>query len=526
MQNNQFSYLRFKTRVIDIGNIPLGGGYPIRIQSMTNTNTLDTKTTVKQIIRLVKEGCEYVRITTPTLKKAENINEIKKELKKRGIKIPLIADVHFNPSIAEYVAPLVDKVRINPGNYSDKKNFKKLHFSDSDYLNELERIRKRFSPLIKICKEYGTAMRIGTNHGSLSDRIIGRYGDTVEGMVESAMEFIRICEDFNFFNIVVSMKASNALVMVQANKLMVKRMTQEKMNYPVHLGVTEAGDGENGIIKSSVGIGTLLEDGIGDTIRVSLTGNPEKEIPVAKIIAQRYNSRFEKEKKFYTKFFSSENKFTSTKGNIDFPVISNNKNKIIKTKSVLIIEASAENKVNEIKKEILKAKKQKNNLPVIAKLNYSCNSKMELQVFSSIDFGYLLLNNFIDGLWLDTKNKFSSAFIDNILFSILQSTGKKITRTEYISCPTCGRTTYNVLEITKKIRAKTKHLKGLKIAVMGCIVNGLGEMADADYGYIGTTNGKVNLYKQKILFKKNIEPKIAVDCLIKLIKENGDWVEN
>ncbi|MDD5570059.1 MAG: (E)-4-hydroxy-3-methylbut-2-enyl-diphosphate synthase [Bacteroidales bacterium] len=526
MQNHHFSYSRFKTRIVDIGDIPLGGDYPIRIQSMTNTNTLDTKATVKQIISLAEEGCEYVRITIPTLKEAENIKEIKKELKKRGFKIPLIADVHFNPAVAEYVAPLVEKVRINPGNYSDKKNFKKLNFSDAEYLNELERIKKRFLPLVKICKEYGTAMRIGTNHGSLSDRIIGRYGDTIEGMTESAMEFIRICRDFNFLNIVVSMKSSNPLVMVHANKLMAERMIHEKMSYPVHLGVTEAGDGENGIIKSSVGIGTLLEEGIGDTIRVSLTGNPEQEIPVAKTIAERYNSRFEKDKKFFTKFSGPENKLARTRTNIDFPVISNNKNNVLNKKSALVLEASAENKVNEIREEILKTGKQKNKLPLIAKLNYSCSSKMQIQVFSSIDFGYLLLNNLIDGLWLDTKNKFSSKFIDNILFSILQSTGKKITKTEYISCPTCGRTTYNVLETTKKIRAKTKHLKGLKIAVMGCIVNGLGEMADADYGYIGTANGKVNLYKQNKLLKKNIEPKVAVECLVELIKENGDWVEN
>ena len=518
-QNSKEIYFRFKSRPINIGSIPLGGKYPIRVQSMTNTDTLDIDRTVEQSIKLINEGCEYVRITTPSIKEAEALIDIKNKLNKNGYQTPIIADVHYNPKVAEFLAPQIEKVRINPGNYADKKSFRKFDFNDYEYNDEIERIRKRFFPLVKICKEYGTAMRIGSNHGSLSDRIMSRFGDTPEGMVESALEFIRICEEQKYFNIVVSMKASNPIVMVNAYRLMLEKMIHEKMNYPLHLGVTEAGNGEDGIIKSAVGIGTLLEEGIGDTIRVSLSDSPEKEIPIAKTIANRYNQRFQTNGGFFNGY-SSKNINQRTSVSIDFPIIiNNNKNFDFEKSSVMVVDSEKEEKVKSIENKI----SEKIKSPIIAKLIYKGISKDEFQIYSAIDFGSLLLNNYIDGLWVMMEENITDDFVEKTLVNILQSTRKKISKTEYISCPTCGRTTYNLLETLMKVKEKTSHLKGLKIAVMGCVVNGLGEMADADYGYIGTANGKVNLYKQKQLMKKNIIPEIAVDHLIELIKENGDW---
>ena len=392
---------RFPTRVVNIGTVPLGGNNPVRVQSMTNTDTLDTPATVAQAIRMIDAGCEYVRIAVPGIREAENLRNIKNELLKRGYKTPLIADVHFNPNIAEIAAVIVEKVRINPGNYVDKK--KKLDAGyclpagqagmlDKHYTRELEEIASRIAPLISICKEHGTAIRIGTNHGSLSDRIMERFGDTPEGMVESALEFARICKGFDFHELVLGMKASNVRVMIAANRLLVERMKEEQMNYPIHLGVTEAGSGEDGRIKSAIGIGSLLADGIGDTIRVSITEDPEYEIPVA--------------------------------------------------------------------------------------------------------------------------------------YGILQATGVRITKTEFISCPSCARTLFNIQDVLEKVKTRTGHLKGLKIAVMGCIVNGPGEMADADYGYVGAGKGKVMLYKGQELVKKHVDEAVALEELIKLIKENGDWKES
>jgi len=385
---------RFPTRVVNIGTVPLGGHHPIRVQSMTNTDTLDTNATVAQAIRMIDAGCEYVRIAVAGIMEAENLRNIKNELHKRGYKTPLIADVHFNPNIAEIAAAIVEKVRINPGNYLDKK--RKLDAGywmlDKNYKRELEEIAKRIAPLVSICKEHGTAIRIGTNHGSLSDRIMERYGDTPDGMVESALEFARICKGFAFHELVLGMKASNVRVMIAANRLLVERMKEEQMNYPIHLGVTEAGSGEDGRIKSAIGIGSLLADGIGDTIRVSITEDPEYEIPVA--------------------------------------------------------------------------------------------------------------------------------------YGILQATGVRITKTEFISCPSCARTLFNIQEVLEKVKARTGHLKGLKIAVMGCIVNGPGEMADADYGYVGAGRGKVMLYKRQELVKKNVDESMALEELIRLIKDSGDWKES
>jgi (E)-4-hydroxy-3-methylbut-2-enyl-diphosphate synthase len=384
-------YQRFKTRVVNIGNLPMGGDYPVRVQSMTNTDTLDTGSTVLQSIRMIEAGCEYVRIAVPWMKEAENLREIKKQLRSQGYTAPIIADVHFNAQIAEVAATIVEKVRINPGNYLPLRVARGAsRENDPDYA--LDQIAERISPLLKICKNHGTAIRIGVNHGSLSERIMGLYGDTPLGMVESALEFARICESQSFYDLVFSMKASNIRMMIAANRLLAERMQQSGMNYPIHLGVTEAGAGEDGRIKSAVGIGSLLADGIGDTIRVSLTEDPEFEISAA--------------------------------------------------------------------------------------------------------------------------------------YSILQSTGVRISKTEYIACPSCGRTQYNIQEALKNIEARTSHLKGLKIAVMGCVVNGPGEMADAHYGFVGAGSGKIHLYKGKTLVKKNIGQSMAVEALVDLIKASGDWVEN
>jgi len=379
--------------VIRIGDIPMGGNHPVRVQSMTNTDTMDTESTVAQAIRMIEAGCEYVRIAVPGRKEVENLKDIRKKLFKNGYKTPLIADVHFNPKIAEMAAEIVEKVRINPGNYTDKTEMLDAGYwmLDKNYQEELENIARKLNPLLKICKMNGTAIRIGTNHGSLSHRIMERYGDTPLGMVESALEFARICEDQGFHEIVLSMKSSSTRVMIQANRLLVERMKQEKMDYPIHLGVTEAGAGEDGRLKSAIGIGSLLADGIGDTIRVSITETPEKEIPVA--------------------------------------------------------------------------------------------------------------------------------------YGILQSVGIRITKTEYISCPSCSRTLFDIEEAVEQVKAKTSHLKGLKIAIMGCIVNGPGEMADAHYGYVGTGKEKINLYKGQSLVKKNVDAGEALEELIALIKENGDWQE-
>ncbi len=383
---------RFKTRVVTVGDLPMGGNYPVRVQSMTSTSTLDIGATVQQVVRMIEAGCEYVRIAVPGMREVENLAKIKKVLRRQGFKTPLIADVHFNPKIAEAAATIVEKVRINPGNYVDKKSKERDQKSIKHQVeSEVERIGRRLKPLLNICKDHGTAIRIGVNHGSLSERILEKYGDTPEGMVESALEFARICESFSFHDLVFSMKASNVRLMIAANRLLVREMTLAGMDYPLHLGVTESGAGEDGRIKSAIGIGSLLADGIGDTIRVSLTEDPEFEIPVA--------------------------------------------------------------------------------------------------------------------------------------YNILQATGTRITKTEYISCPSCSRTQFNIQEALKKIENSTAHLAGLKIAVMGCIVNGPGEMADADYGYVGAGKGMISLYKGHTVVQKNIAEEDAVDALIRIIQESGDWKE-
>ncbi|HEY4799106.1 MAG TPA: (E)-4-hydroxy-3-methylbut-2-enyl-diphosphate synthase [Bacteroidia bacterium] len=635
--NSLFEYSRLQTREVKVGLLSIGGNNPIRIQSMTTTDTMDTIKTVEQSIRMIKAGCELVRITAPSINEAKNLENIKKELRKRGYTTPLCADIHFTPNAAETAAQVVEKVRVNPGNYADRKKFEHIDYTDKSYDEELERIRERFLPLITICKEHGTAMRIGTNHGSLSDRILSRYGDTPLGMVESALEFLRICEEQKYFDIVFSMKASNPQVMVQAYRLLVNKFLETGRNYPLHLGVTEAGDGEDGRIKSAVGIGTLLEDGLGDTIRVSLTEEPEFEIPVAKNLVARYSTRKNNKSNSQSSILNSQrspfeykrretNSVLNIGGNnvprvvadysgqkkishsdfsaagynysekpdkwnlsdqacdyiflgdneIDFeipgtlglifnyekwktlknkircyPILSleeflsakeksseinfvsvNEKNishlnsQISTPNSVFVFETEHENAMQSLRNLFFSLYAK---IPVIIKRNFQNLSEENFQLYSATDFGGLLLDGFGDGIWINAiqHSAFSiqNRIINSTAFGILQATRTRISKTEYISCPSCGRTLFDLQETTAKIRAKTSHLKGVKIGIMGCIVNGPGEMADADYGYVGTGVGKITLYKGKEVVKKNIIAETAVDELIHLIKVNGDWVE-
>jgi (E)-4-hydroxy-3-methylbut-2-enyl-diphosphate synthase len=637
-------YKRFLTREVTCGSVGIGRNNPIRLQSMTTTDTMDTKATVAQSIRMIEAGCELVRITAPSINEAKNLEVIKKELVAAGFHTPLVADIHFTPNAAEFAARIIEKVRVNPGNYADKKKFEEIDYTNSAYEQELERIRQRFTPLVKICKEYGTAMRIGTNHGSLSDRILSRYGDTPLGMVESAFEFLRICEDLNYHNIVISMKASNTQVMVQAYRLLVQKMIETNRNYPLHLGVTEAGDGEDGRIKSAVGIGTLLEDGLGDTVRVSLTEDPEFEIPVAKALVDRYSSEKLKKHQFieplhtengkvklsynpyeYQKressaiqnigghnvpriiadFSERENISPATfypvgynysvpldKWNIsdlacDFAYVGNNEItfeipgtlgiiynsdawkkianpirqyplfcgeeffnsdkvhaelnfvavtkdvlnnefifKIKNTKNVvLILDSFNAHAMPELRRLFVLLSEKDIQLPIIIKRNFKEISEQEFQLGAPAEIGALLLDGLGDGVWIKQQGCTTPQLANSTAFGILQATRTRISKTEYISCPSCGRTLFDLQETTSKIRERTDHLKGIKIGIMGCIVNGPGEMADADYGYVGVGVDKISLYKGKEVVKKNVPSINAVDELIDLIKEHGDWVE-
>jgi len=633
-------YSRYRTREVYIGDIPLGGNNPIRIQSMTTTDTMNTVATVEQSIRMINAGCEYIRITAPSLKEAQNLQNIKNELRKRGYNAPLIADIHFTPNAAELAARIVEKVRVNPGNYIDKKKFQTIEYTDAKYVEEIERIRERFTPLVKICKEYGTAMRIGTNHGSLSDRIMSRYGDTPLGMVESALEFLRICEENNYHNIVLSMKASNPQVMVQAYRLLIRKMEEENMNYPLHLGVTEAGDGEDGRIKSAVGIGTLLEDGIGDTIRVSLTEEPEYEAPVAISLANRYKERPNHKEiipiesspidpfvytrretfevagigggtvpkvlidlsktpiedpaalksfgynyepvtdKWYLNdqacdliylgknelpfdapnnlkvIYDYDNWLGLTDTARGFPLLTLNdlkkKSKLsfiinfvqvsisdlfdetfseIKNSPAIVFILTTDNLhgMSEQRRAFVEMILREIKNPVIIKREYTNVDEDHFRLYSSTDAGALLIDGLGDGVWLNALDKsgklMDQGFINRTSFGILQATRTRISKTEYIACPSCGRTLFDLVEVTNIIRRRTEHLKGVKIAIMGCIVNGPGEMADADYGYVGSGPGKITLYRGKEIVKRSINSEHALDELIKLIQEDGKWVE-
>lgn len=679
--NSLTQYSRFITREVTIGDMPMGGNNPIRIQSMTTTDTMDTLGTVEQTIRMVDAGCEYVRITAPSIKEAQNLAEIKKQLRARGYTVPLVADIHFTPNAAEVAARIVEKVRVNPGNYADKKKFDQLEYTDLEYQGELDRIFQKFTPLVNICKEYGTAMRIGTNHGSLSDRIMSRYGDTPQGMVESAMEFIRMCEALSFQNLCISMKSSNPQVMVQAYRLLVETMVAEGMNYPLHLGVTEAGDGEDGRIKSAVGIGTLLEDGLGDTVRVSLTEEPEAEAPVAIALVERYAVRaknqeprtktgefsspsplervgerlhspyeYQKRSTFEANAFigghmvprvvvdlSNRNlkdpsvlndagylyspaldKYNMADQSVDFVYLANNlpsftfpgnlkqlynystwltlakkKNchpvftlqeylasgadhsselNLVRVKPtdfnadhfkqlaqdkalVFVLETDALHGMAEQRSFFFNMVEAGIDTPVIVKRSYSLGESQEpveesqesriknqdgnlaadnsqpttdnttlLQLYAATDMGALLVDGFGDGVWIDAP-AMPAAVITSTAFGILQATRSRISKTEYISCPSCGRTLFDLQETTQMIRSRTSHLKGLKIGIMGCIVNGPGEMADADYGYVGAGPGKITLYRGKEVVKKNVNTVNALDELIGIIREDGNWVE-
>ncbi len=628
-------YQRLKTRVVHIGDVPLGGDYPIRVQSMTTTDTMNSKATVEQSIRMIEAGCEYVRITAPSIKEAQNLLEIKKELRKQGYNTPIIADIHFTPNAALEAARIVEKVRINPGNFADRKKFQEIEYTDQSYNDELERIHDRFSPLVKVCKEEGCVLRIGSNHGSLSDRILSRYGDTPLGMVESAMEFLRICEDYNYHEIVLSMKSSNTRVMVQAYRLLVNKMQAEGMNYPLHLGVTEAGEGEDGRIKSAVGIGSLLEDGLGDTIRVSLTEEPEYEIPVAKSLVDRYAHRQEHEKiavktdfdlspfeyqprithsvlniggdnvprvmadlalepevtqitlsQLGYQYFENEDKWgigdfaceyifiNKMKINFDLPgtlgvvqaysvwkdkkeqqhypqinateylenssfhpqlnflylTLADLSEYLIKKlkndpTAVLIIDTYNEHGMVEQRQIFRYLLAQKCSTPVIIGRYYGDLPSANMQLFSATDMGALLIDGLGEGVFIAAENCGPLSIVNQTAFGILQASRTRISKTEYISCPSCGRTLFDLQETTALVRNKTSHLKGIKIGIMGCIVNGPGEMADADYGYVGTGVGKISLYRGQNVVQANLPIEGAVDALIDLMKEDGVWVE-
>jgi len=671
--NSLTEYSRFVTREVHIGDIPMGGSNPIRIQSMTTTDTMNTIGTVEQSIRMIEAGCEYVRITAPSIKEAQNLAEIKKQLRARGYTAPLVADIHFTPNAAEVAARIVEKVRVNPGNYADKKKFDQIDYTDAEYQAELERIYQKFSPLVKVCKEYGTAMRIGTNHGSLSDRIMSRYGDTPQGMVESAMEFMRICEMLNYYELVISMKSSNPQVMVQAYRLLVETMVAEGMNYPLHLGVTEAGDGEDGRIKSAVGIGTLLEDGLGDTVRVSLTEEPEAEAPVAIALVQRYFERsrksevgsrkseatqdlglrtqdlkhspyaYQKRETYEANAFIGGHmvprvvvdlsytnlkdpailndagyiysplldKYSMGEQSVDFVYLADQlpsftfpgnlkqlynyltwqkladktlchpvftlqeyinsgdrtstlnlvrlKNSDVESEAfgmlpmdkslVFVLETDEGHGMADQRQFFFKMEEMGLDVPVIIKRSYSLTPALskgegvnteknkvlsfgedlgeaitQLQLYASTDLGALLVDGFGDGIWIDAPGVETKA-ITSTAFGILQATRSRISKTEYISCPSCGRTLFDLMVTTQMIRSRTSHLKGLKIGIMGCIVNGPGEMADADYGYVGSGTDKITLYRGKEAVKKNISSANALDELIGIIREDGNWIE-
>ena len=634
-----YTYTRRSTIPVQIGELYLGSDFPIRIQSMTTVDTMDTQGSIDQSIRMIDAGCELVRITAPSVKEAQNLENIRKGLRLRGYHTPLVADIHFTPNAAELAARIVEKVRINPGNYADKKRFETIDYTDASYAAELDRIRDKFLPLVKICKEYGTAMRIGTNHGSLSDRILSRYGDTPNGMVQSALEFLRICEDENYFNIVLSMKSSNTQVMVEAYRLLSKKLKDGGFkDYPMHLGVTEAGEGEDGRIKSAVGIGTLLEDGLGDTIRVSLTEDPEFEIPVAQDLVRRYDSRassqdpidsfegisaafdspihpFAHFRRKTSEIFSigghqvprviadfssrtsieiadlkaighfylpEPDKWAMNDLGADFiytgkqtlnfmlpnglrqiqdssiyqasdfvyPLFNYSDFETATVKHpvlnfvevdaaellggsdsfdqtcVIVLKSTNAHQMPAIRRAFFHLMDKGIVNPVIIHLNYSSISDDQFQLFAPTDGGALFIDGFGDGLLLSlnhTKNK--EALCNATNFGTLQASRMRISKTEYISCPSCGRTLFDLQETTALIRQKTDHLKGVKIGIMGCIVNGPGEMADADYGYVGIGKDKIALYKGQDVVKKSVPADSAVDELIQLIKEHGDWRE-
>ena len=545
---NRYNYQRRATSETRVGKVGIGGENPIRIQSMTNTSTMDTQGSANQAKRIAEAGGELVRLTTQGVREAENMGEIRKELDRNRIDVPLVADVHFNPSAAFKAVETCEKVRINPGNFVDPaRTFKKLDFTDEEYNKELEKIEETLVPFLQKCKAYNTALRLGVNHGSLSDRIMSRYGDTPEGMVESALEYLRVCKKEDFNNVVISIKSSNVGVMVKTVEVLARRMAEEGMHYPLHLGVTEAGDAEDGRVKSAVGIGTLLGEGLGDTIRVSLTEDPEKEIPVAKklrdYIEQRKNHNPVEEPAESCDELPLRNKAVSIPGfeNVRYPLVVGLDIKEIPTNWH---EFDADQDVPELKDSLPIVLTTSNanvpgsmaswierlyatgaHNPVILKVKYTDKDKEDVQIKSSADLGPLLLWGLGNGIWIEAP-EFDSEEINSLSLGILQATRLRISKTEYIACPSCGRTLFDLQKTLQEVKAATKEMKGLKIGVMGCIVNGPGEMADADYGYVGAGPGKVSLYKGKQLIKKNIPSENAIKELLDLIKESEKGQEN
>lgn len=558
-------HMRYHSLEVKIGMLKIGGKDPVCLQSMTNTPTMNTRATVDQAIRMIEAGSAMVRITAQGPKEAAHLQVIKDQLKVLGYNVPLIADIHYSPKAAEIAAGIVEKVRINPGNYVDRPNSAKVNYSDAEYEAELEKISKSLAPLLSICKDYGTAIRIGVNHGSLSQRIVDRYGDTPEGMVQSALEFTRICHKQGFHNLVLSMKSSNVRVMVSAYLMLAEKLMAEGLNYPLHLGVTEAGDGEDGRLKSVAGIGALLARGIGDTIRVSLTEDPEFELPVAKAIADRFHQVNEKgeivrmirpdllvsretdycretsacgiiggknpvavlvrqngqyciaDEEYNVRPLVSEMLF------VDETLIAAKLPDLLSQLStnpemVILAEAGAD-KLRMLDKALFQ-NEIKN--PLILKSPVVCNSLEESLLENSLNPGNLLIDGIGSGICIDASEVPLTDAI-RIGFGLLQATRMRISKTEFIACPSCGRTLFDIQSTLQQVKARTGHLKGLKIGVMGCIVNGPGEMADADYGYVGAGNGKVNLYKGKVPVKRGVPESEAVEALVELIKENGDW---
>ena len=564
---NLFNYKRRTTVEVAVGDVLIGSAHPVRVQSMTNTSTMDTEGCVEQTLRIVQRGGELVRLTTQGNREAVNLGDIKQQLLARGCRVPLVADVHFNASVADTAARYADKVRVNPGNYVDSaRTFKHIDYTDAEYVDELKRLRERFVAFLDICKAEGKAVRVGVNHGSLSDRIMSRYGDTPSGVVESCMEFLRICRDENFNNVVVSIKTSNTAMMVTTVRRLVRVMAEEGISYPLHLGVTEAGDAEDGRIKSAVGIGALLADGIGDTLRVSLAEAPENEIPVAKQLADYVACRaghapieavtassfnYEEPVRRATKewgviggdnvpvvfggevkdsdiasdFIAADAVVCSPAEAVDGSFVAleykdltvENVAKLKSLENFAIVASSIHaNPVGELRALVHRLTVEGVDAPVIIRRAYNESSVETLRIKAAADLGVLLIDGLVDGLWLENPSS-SADELNAIMFGILQATRARISKTEYIACPGCGRTMYDLQGTLARIKAATAHLKGLKIGVMGCIVNGPGEMADADYGYVGAARGKVSLYRRKECVEKNIPEEEAIERLLQLI---------
>lgn len=610
-----FNYKRRPTIDVHVGNIVMGGDYPVVVQTMTNTNTLDTEGSVAQCERIIAAGADLIRLTTQGVREANNLREIHQQLRDKGYTVPLSADIHFNPRAAEVAATIAEKVRINPGNFVDKqKTFAELTYTDDEYAQELEKIRSKVIPFFRICKEHGTAVRIGVNHGSLSDRIMSRYGDTPEGMVESCMEYLRIAIEEGFTDIVISMKASNTLLMTKAVRLLVATMDKEDIHFPLHLGVTEAGDGEDGRMKSAVGIGALLSDGIGDTIRVSLSEDPEVEVPVARKLVDYVDQRKGHapiEGKLYPGFspYSTDRRETDPVWNIGgehLPVVISDRSKIddmsvnphfipdyiyvgnrmpanfpkgmksiidypywepridnfplftvdtlskieecnaevrflrisypqlsheiisflkAAPKVAVILTTNHQNGVGEQRAFFHALLNADCRVPVILQRNYAEDEAEDIQIKGGVDYGTVLLDGFGNGIMISNEGKIDISDLDSYAFGILQAARVRTSKTEFISCPSCGRTLFDLQTTVALVKQHFSHLKHLKIGVMGCIVNGPGEMADADYGYVGAEHGKISLYRKKQLVEKNIPQAHAVERLIQLIKDHGDWIE-